>query len=250
MSIGRGLVRATRMGRADSQPLEVVVPTVPPVVLFDVNETLSDMSGLRTRFTDVGAPAHLSALWFATVLRDGFALTAAGGQERFAVLAEHALQTVLADVDLDRDLDAAVAYVMSGFAELDVHPDVVDGVRRLRATGARLATLTNGGTAVADALLTRAGIRADFESLLTVEDAGTWKPAPGSYAYAASTLGVQPGQIMLVAVHPWDTDGAARAGLRTAWVNRTGSTFAPFFKRPEITVPSLPRLADALDGTQ
>lgn len=230
------------------KPLEVIVPTLPPVVLFDVNETLSDMSGLRTRFADVGAPAHLSALWFATVLREGFALTAAGGQERFAVLGEHALQTLLAEVDLDRGLDEAVNHVMSGFAELDVHPDVIDGVRRLSATGARLATLTNGATAVADALLTRAGIRAHFEALLTVEDAGIWKPAPGSYAYAASTLGVQPGEIMLVAVHPWDTDGAARAGLRTAWVDRTGSTFPPYFTRPEITVPSLPGLADALDG--
>ncbi len=71
---------------------------LPPVILFDVNETLSDMGGLQPRFTDVGAPAHLSALWFATVLRDGFSLTAAGGQERFAVLAEHALRGLLAEV--------------------------------------------------------------------------------------------------------------------------------------------------------
>ena len=223
------------------------MPKAPPVILFDVNETLSDMSGLRTRFTDVAAPAHLSALWFATVLRDGFALTAAGGQERFAVLGEHSLRALLADVDLDRDVDEAVAHVVSGFAELDVHPDVVEGVRRLGATGARLATLTNGSTSVADALLTRAGIRGHFEALLSVEDAGTWKPAPGSYAYAVSALGVQPGEIMLVAVHPWDTDGAARAGLRTAWINRMGSAFPPYFVPPEITVPSLPRLADALD---
>jgi len=222
------------------------VPTLPTVILFDVNETLSDMSGLRTRFTDVGAPAHLSGLWFATVLREGFALTAAGGQERFAVLGEHALRGVLADVELDRDVDEAVAYVMSGFAELDVQPDVVDGVRRLSATGARLATLTNGAAAVADNLLTRAGIRADFEALLSVEDAGTWKPAPGSYAYAASTLGVRPGEMMLVAVHPWDTDGAVRAGLRAGWVNRTGRAFPPYFLQPEINVTSLDQLADAL----
>lgn len=55
---------------------------------------------------------------------------------------------------------------------------------------------------------------------------------------------------MLVAVHPWDTDGAARAGLRTAWVNRAGRAFPPYFVRPEITVGSLPELADALDGAQ
>ncbi len=200
---------------------------LPPVILFDVNETLSDMAGLQTRFTDVGAPAHLSALWFATVLREGFSLTAAGGHERFAVLAEHALRGLLAEVDLDRDVEEAVTHVMSGFAELDVHPDVVEGVRRLGATGTRLATLSNGAAAVADSLLTRAGIRTDFEALLSVEDAGTWKPAPGSYGYAASALDVRPREMLLVAVHPWDTDGAARAGLRTAWVNRTGRGVPP-----------------------
>ena len=234
---------------AQTHNLEVVVPLLPPVILFDVNETLSDMVGLQTRFTDVAAPAHLSTLWFATVLRDGFALTAAGGQERFAELGEHALRGLLADVDLDRDVEEAVAYVMSGFFELDVHPDVVEGVRRLAATGARLATFTNGASAVADALLTRAGIRTDFEALLSVEDAGTWKPAPGSYAYAASALGVHPGELMLVAVHPWDTDGAARAGLRTAWVNRTGKAFPPYLLRPEITVATLPQLADAVNAS-
>jgi len=45
----------------------------PEVVVFDVNETLSDMSPIAERFTDIGAPAHLAKLWFATLLRDGFA---------------------------------------------------------------------------------------------------------------------------------------------------------------------------------
>lgn len=48
---------------------------MPAVVVFDVNETLSDMTPMAQRFTDVGAPADLATLWFATVLRDGFALT-------------------------------------------------------------------------------------------------------------------------------------------------------------------------------
>ena len=51
-------------------------PRVPAVLLFDVNETLSNMSPMASRFVDVGAPAHLAATWFASLLRDGFALTA------------------------------------------------------------------------------------------------------------------------------------------------------------------------------
>nr|WP_254925633.1 MULTISPECIES: hypothetical protein [unclassified Rhodococcus (in: high G+C Gram-positive bacteria)] len=51
----------------------------PRVIVFDVNETLSDMSPLSERFADVGAPNELASLWFASVLRDGFALTARRG---------------------------------------------------------------------------------------------------------------------------------------------------------------------------
>ncbi|WP_251042171.1 hypothetical protein [Arthrobacter sp. ISL-30] len=56
----------------------------PSVIVFDVNETLSDMSPMAARFTEVGAPDHLAKLWFAALLRDGFALTAAGGNGSFA----------------------------------------------------------------------------------------------------------------------------------------------------------------------
>ena len=43
----------------------------PSVVVFDFNETLSDMEPMAQRFAHVGAPEHLAELWFATVLRDG-----------------------------------------------------------------------------------------------------------------------------------------------------------------------------------
>jgi 2-haloacid dehalogenase len=51
---------------------------------------------------------------------------------------------------------------------------------------------------------------------------------------------------MLVAVHPWDTDGARRAGLRSAWVNRDGGTFPAHFGPPDLEVASLVALAERL----
>jgi len=53
-------------------------PRRPSVLLFDVNEMLSDMSPMAGRFEEVGAPGHLAKTWFAGLLRDGFALTVAG----------------------------------------------------------------------------------------------------------------------------------------------------------------------------
>ncbi len=220
------------------------MPTSPTVVVFDVNETLSDMKPMAGRFADVGAPEHVALLWFASLLRDGFALTAAASQEKFAVLADGALRTVLASVSLNRDIDEAVDYVLDGFTRLLVHPDVPDGVRRLRAAGLRLVTLTNGATQVAERLLTSAGILGEFETLLSVEDAGVWKPARGAYEYAARRCGVRVDDLVLVAVHPWDIDGAARAGLATAWINRSGGGYPAYFTPPDVTITALTELVE------
>ena len=222
------------------------MPDRPDVVVFDVNETLSDLSPMAGRFADVGAPPELAGLWFASLLRDGFALTAAGAQERFAVLAEDVLRAQLAAVDLDRDVDAAVEHVLSGMSTLEVHPDVPDGLRRLRRGGSRLVTLSNGSTSVADTLLSRAGVRDELEQLLSVEDAAAWKPAGASYRWAGERCGVALGDAMLVAVHPWDVDGAARAGMRTAWLDRRGTAYPSYFTAPEVTATSVAHLADLL----
>ncbi len=211
----------------------------PQVIVFDVNETLSDMSPMAARFADVGAPEHLAKLWFATLLRDGFALAATGTQEEFSVLGETVLRSFLAGVSLDRDMDSAAEHVMAGFMSLPLHPDVREGVEKLHAAGLRLVTLTNGSSKVAEELFAGAGIGDLFERLLSVEDAGIWKPARRSYGYAARTCDAELGDMLLVAVHPWDIDGAARAGMSTAWINRDGVEYPPYFTAPQYTLARL-----------
>ena len=211
----------------------------PSVVVFDVNETLSDMAALRQRFVDVGAPAQVAQLWFASLLRDGFALTSVGEAVPFAELGRGAIRAALQGLALTSDVEAAVSHVMTGFAELGLHPDVAPGVRALRRAGLRLVTLSNGAAAVAERLLSAAGIRDEFEQVLTVEDAGIWKPASRAYQYAAEVCGVDVGEMVMVAVHPWDLHGAARAGMRTAWINRDGRRYPSYFARPDITVTAV-----------
>ena len=220
--------------------------TTAAVIVFDVNETLSDMSPLGVRFREVGAPAELAALWFAALLRDGFALAASGDNGSFADIGAGALRGLLPGTELNRPLDAAVHHVMDGLAGLGMHPDVPGGIRALSAAGFRLATLSNGSASLAGKLLTEAGIHAEFELLLSVEDAPAWKPARSAYEYAAAAAGVSCAQMLLVAVHPWDIHGAARAGLRTAWLNRSGSSYPGHFVAPDVTVSALTELPGAL----
>ena len=64
------------------------------------------MSPMDERFSEIGAPAELAKLWFATLLRDGFALTAIGDKGTFAAIGAEALRGLHTGVGLNRPLDA------------------------------------------------------------------------------------------------------------------------------------------------
>lgn len=204
------------------------------LIVFDVNETLSDLSSLNDVFAEVGLAGQTEA-WFASVLRDGFALTVTGEQVGFATIAHASVAARAGTAAADR--------VLQAFMELPVHPDVVDGLRLLAGAGHRLVTLSNGGTAVADRLLDRAGVRNEFEALLTVEDAALWKPAASAYEHALTTCGVAAQDAVLVAVHPWDVHGAQRAGLRGCYLNRSTSGWPSWLPEPDLQIAELSELA-------
>jgi 2-haloacid dehalogenase len=227
----------------------VAVPGTGPleVVAFDVNETLSDMAPLTARFTGAGLPAELRATWFASLLRDGFALAAAGSEARFADLAADTMRTLLhGRSDVTLSADEVVESVLDGFLNLSLHPDVADGMRTLSRGGLRLVTLTNGAASVGQGLLERAGLSDIVEAYLSVDDAGRWKPAPQAYQLAADRTGVPLERIALVAVHPWDTDGAKRAGMTSAWINRTGGPYPSVFLPADVVGAELPDVAAQL----
>lgn len=72
----------------------------PDVLVFDVNETLSDLSPMASRFADVGAPGHLANTWFAGLLRDGIALTVVDASDSFARIAAENLRVSLHGLSL------------------------------------------------------------------------------------------------------------------------------------------------------
>jgi len=216
----------------------------PEVLVLDVNETLSDLEPMRERFEQVGLPRHALDAWFAATLRDGFALTAAGAYPAFRDVASGALRVLLASHGVDQA--DAVDQLLAGFAQLPAHPDVSPGLHRIHAAGIRLVTLTNGATAISDRMLEEAGVLPLLEHRLSVEVPKRWKPHPDAYRYAAEVCGVEPAAMALVAAHPWDVDGAQRAGLIGVWVDRRRTPYPIAFLPPDLRVPDLEALADML----
>ena len=217
------------------------------LVVFDVNETLSDLEPLRERFIAVGAPGSMLDVWFASTLRDGFALTAAGTPRVFPEVGAAVLTSLLAPLDgLVVPVDEAVTTVLGGIKELDVHPDVPAGVKALADGGVRIITLTNGSLSQTETLLVRAGVADLVERRLSVDDAGRWKPHLDAYAYAARVCGVPLERCAMVAVHPWDLHGAATAGMTTAWVDRRGTPWPQVFAAPHVTGSTVGEVAAGL----
>jgi 2-haloacid dehalogenase len=115
---------------------------------------------------------------------------------------------------LDEDERGALNRV---WHRLDPWPDAVTGLDRLKRRFT-IATLSNGNVSLLVAMAKRAGL--PWDCVLSAEMFGHFKPDPEVYLGAARMLDVAPAELLMVAAHPSDLAGAARAGLRTAYVPR------------------------------
>lgn len=212
------------------------------VLLLDVNETLTDMESLRDGFEAVGLPRHSLDAWFAATLRDGFALTVVGAYAGFRELAAELLEAQLVAAGIE-PTDETVASVLSGFTRLPLHPDVEPGLRRIHEAGIRIVTLTNGSAEMSTDVFAKGGITPFLENRLDVSTPQRWKPHPDAYRYAAEVCGVPVDRMGLAAVHPWDIDGARRAGLQGFYVDRRNTPYPNAFLAPDLVVPDFEALA-------
>jgi 2-haloacid dehalogenase len=190
-------------------------------LVFDVFGTLVDWrSGIAAAFraADVpGDPEELADAWrgrYRPILDEVNAGARPWGD--FDELHLATLDDLLDARGLELALDDRRRLVRA-WHRLDPWPDVRAGLDALRA--ARItATLSNGHLAMLVDLVRHADLR--FDCLLSTELARAYKPAPETYRTAARLLGVDPAELMMVAAHPYDLEGARAAGLRTAFIDR------------------------------
>src|SRR4051795_9952322 len=107
--------------------------------------------------------------------------------------------------------------LVQSWHRLEPWPDGRGGLEELRRDHV-VAALSNGHIALLVDLVRHADLR--FDCLISAELPRRYKPARDVYLTGARLLGVEPGELMLVAAHPADLAGARRAGLRSAFVDR------------------------------
>jgi 2-haloacid dehalogenase len=217
------------------------------VLVLDVNETLTDMEPLRDGFEAAGLPRHSLDAWFAATLRDGFALTAVDDYAAFGELAADLLRDQFVAAGIE-PVEETITNVFSGFTRLPLHADVAPGLRQIHEAGVRIVTLTNGAAAMSENVFRNGGILPLLEHRLDVSAPRRWKPHPEPYRYAAEVCGVPVERMGLAAVHPWDIDGAQRAGLQGFYIDRRKTPYPRSFRTPDHTVADFEALAGLLQA--
>ena len=215
------------------------------VCVFDVNETLLDLGGLDPHFERIFGNASVRQAWFGQFLASWLTLTVIGDYRDFGTIGGSALEMVAERQGVNLS-DEDKQQILSGMQELPPHPEVDESLSRLREAGIRLAALTNSTQQVADAQIENARLQGHFEQVLSADTVNRHKPAPEPYRMSADSLGVELGEVRLVAAHAWDVAGAMRAGCAAAFVARPGMVLNPLVERPDVVGADLREVADQI----
>jgi 2-haloacid dehalogenase len=228
----------------DSQP-QARGRTKPKVLVFDVNQTLLDLNALRLPFARVFGDGKALDEWFALLLQYSLVVTVADAYADFGTVGKAVLE-MLANTKGVKLSSEDATRILQGVLMLPAHLDVGASLKRLRSAGFRMVTLTNSSATAVKAQLQNAGLTQYFEEAISVETVHRFKPDLQVYRSAAAHLGVPPGDLLLIAAHPWDVFGAMKAGWQAAFVARNGITPFPLGPKPDIVGADMTAIADAI----
>lgn len=219
------------------------------VIVFDVNETLLDLSGLRPHFERVFGDANVLKQWFSQVLQSALVVTITDSYTDFGTVGRNALEMTAARHGIELSDDDR-SQIVGTMLTLPPHPEVPESLERLRDAGLRLAALTNSSATAVDAQLTNAGLMDYFEQAMSVDAVRRFKPAAEVYQMAADKLNIDISNMRMVAAHDWDVTGAIRAGAFGAFVARPGMVLGPLSEKPDIIGKDLSEVADQIIETE
>jgi 2-haloacid dehalogenase len=216
-----------------------------PLIVFDVNETLLDLTTMEPIFQRIFGSREAMRLWFANLILYSAALTVAGVYVPFTDIGA-AVMKMLADTLGIRITDADKRELTERFSTMPPYPEVPGALRKLRAAGFRLFTLTDNLLEVQTRQLEHGQIAELFERRFSADSVKHHKPSRAAYAYVQQELGVAPQHMCLIACHTWDTLGAVAAGWQAALIKRVGNDVLGVGPQPLLVGVDLNDVADQL----
>ena len=216
--------------------------------VFDAYGTLFDVfsvaDGVRTAVGDKADA--VTAMWRQKQLEYTWLRSLMGAHVDFWQVTRDALDFSL---DAAGHSDAATSKrLMQLYLSLAAYPEVPGMLARLNDDGVTCAILSNGAPEMLHAAVQSANIGGSLAAVISVEDAGIFKPAPVVYRLAVDRLAVAADEICFMSSNAWDVAGAANFGFRVVWINRFGQVRERLPGKPVRELKTLERLPDLISA--
>ena len=217
-------------------------------LMFDQYGTIVDMQGGLTGMTAPflagkgwrGDPHRFVTWWRRTHFEDSMIDSLCDrGHTSYREIGHRAVSQVMRRAGIEHTRDE-VRRLVGCIERLKPFPDVLEALERLRGRY-RLAILSNGDRDMLEAAKPYIGF--DFDAVISVEEAGYFKPHRATYATACEGLGADPSSVLFVANHAFDCIGAKAAGMRTAFIDRRRRPFGGSPHQPDLVVEDFAALA-------
>jgi 2-haloacid dehalogenase len=229
---------------------ETIKATV-KVCMFDQYGTVVDMQGglvaATTPFLKAkgwGGDPNSFVTWWRRTHFENSMIDALLHREHtpYRAIGERAVAHVMDRAGIKYTHDEVRALVAE-IEKLKPFPEVPAALDKLH-TKYRLVVLSNGDPDMLETATRYHGIA--FDRLISVAQAKSFKPHVATYTKAAELLGLPMEQILFVANHAFDCIGAKSAGMRTAFIDRRSRPFGETPHQPDILVPTMMELANAI----
>jgi 2-haloacid dehalogenase len=224
-------------------------------LIFDLYGTVVDMqTGLTEALTPFlqekkwpGEPHRFATWWRRTHFENSMIDSLCDrGHTSYREIGQRAVSHVMDRGGISYGQDE-VRWLVSQIETLKPFPDVVDALASLRQGGYKLAILSNGDRDMLETAKPHIGFA--FDQLISVQEAGYFKPHWKTYATAQQLIGEEPSNCLFVANHAFDCIGAKSYGMRTAFIDRRNRPFGQTPNQPDLIAADFKALASSLVDT-
>jgi 2-haloacid dehalogenase len=207
--------------------------------VFDAYGTLFDFgSAARACRDELGADADkLTALWREKQIAYTWLRAVQNLHADFWQVTGEALDFALESLKIEKP--GLRDRLMNLYLTLEPFPDAAETLKRLKSAGMRMAILSNGSPAMLDPLVRAAKFESYFDAVLSVEEAGVFKPNARVYQLAVDRLGVPASAISFQSSNGWDAWAASAFGMKVVWCNRYGQQPERLPGKPDREITSL-----------
>ncbi|MFM7612588.1 MAG: haloacid dehalogenase type II [Alphaproteobacteria bacterium] len=211
--------------------------------VFDAYGTLFDFASAAAGCSDVlgDKASPLTALWRDKQLQYSWLRGLQGRYVSFWEVTGDALDFALETLGLPAD-GPLRERLMDLYRTLGTFPEVPGVLRALREACFATAILSNGSPDMLASAVEGAGLVGAFDTVISVDEVGSFKPDRRVYQRAVDRLGVPAEAIAFQSSNAWDAHAASAFGMRVVWCNRYGQRRERLPGAPDHEIRSLAEL--------